>query len=224
MLMRRNMDELMDVELPSTNHIAAVHVCACNPRRIPSYPADWIPANCPHTSTSHPEALTSPPRIEETSPRTYALLNGGLIVLNPSLEVFEGLRRFLEESPEVQKFSFADQDLLATYFRGRWQPLPWCYNAAKTHRTIHPDVWRDDEVRCLHYVLADKPWKARPDAGDPEFKVVNQWWWDELEGLRAEMREVDTEGCKLVEENVAAGSEAEGSETVYYGCFTYFRF
>ena len=40
MLVLRNMDELMVIDLPH-DHIAAVHVCACNHRRLPHYPKDW---------------------------------------------------------------------------------------------------------------------------------------------------------------------------------------
>ena len=38
--MLKNMDELMTLDLPN-DHIAAVHVCACNPRGIEHYPNDW---------------------------------------------------------------------------------------------------------------------------------------------------------------------------------------
>jgi alpha-N-acetylglucosamine transferase len=40
MVVLRNMDELMTIDLPN-DHIAAVHVCACNPRGIEHYPNDW---------------------------------------------------------------------------------------------------------------------------------------------------------------------------------------
>lgn len=40
MLVKRNMDELMELELPE-HSIAAVHVCACNPFKLPHYPDDW---------------------------------------------------------------------------------------------------------------------------------------------------------------------------------------
>jgi alpha-N-acetylglucosamine transferase len=36
----RNMDELMDLEL-SEDWIAAAHACACNPRKFSHYPEDW---------------------------------------------------------------------------------------------------------------------------------------------------------------------------------------
>ncbi|KAI0639251.1 glycosyltransferase family 8 protein [Trametes polyzona] len=202
MVVRRNMDELLDIDL-APDQIAAAHVCACNPRKLPHYPKDWIPENCAYTAVSHPGGLTSPPEITETSPRPYHLLNSGVVVLHPSKEVFEGLCNFLEESPLVANFMFPDQDLLAETFRGRWKPLPWCYNALKTLRVIHPNLWRDEEVRCVHYILADKPWRTRPGTGDPQYEVVNQWWWDVYEELRAEMGGTDSDGWKMVEESVA---------------------
>lgn len=41
MIILRNMDELMAMDLPN-DHIAAVHVCSCNPRGLPHYPKDWL--------------------------------------------------------------------------------------------------------------------------------------------------------------------------------------
>lgn len=43
MIVMRNMDELFDIDLPS-GWIAAAHVCACNPRKLQHYPADWYDA------------------------------------------------------------------------------------------------------------------------------------------------------------------------------------
>jgi hypothetical protein len=40
MLVMENMDELMTMDLPD-GHIAAIHACACNPRKLPHYPSDW---------------------------------------------------------------------------------------------------------------------------------------------------------------------------------------
>lgn len=40
MIVRRNMDELMDLELPD-DWIASAHACACNPRKLKHYPVDW---------------------------------------------------------------------------------------------------------------------------------------------------------------------------------------
>ena len=45
MLVLQNMDELLDMDL-KPGHIAAAHVCACNPRKIPHYPSDWCVIEC----------------------------------------------------------------------------------------------------------------------------------------------------------------------------------
>ncbi|KZT06816.1 glycosyltransferase family 8 protein [Laetiporus sulphureus 93-53] len=201
MVVMRNMDELMEIALPK-DWIAAVHVCACNPRKLPHYPSDWIPDNCAHTPMVHPTALTSPPLITETSPRPYNLLNSGTVVLNPSESLFVAIRHFLSTSPLVPTFSFPDQDLLAVFFSGKWKPLPWCYNALKTLRIVHKPLWRDEEVRCLHYILNDKPWTQPPGAGG-DHEEVNQWWWDRYEKLEGEMQASDSAGWKLVSSNVA---------------------
>ncbi len=147
--------------------------------------------------------MTTATRIEENSPGPYNQLNSGLVVLRPSLDTFDKLRRFLETSPLVPHFKFPDQDLLTEVFKGRWIPLPWCYNALKTLRVIHSDLWRDEEVRCVHYILSDKPWRTRPGKGDPQYELLNQWWWDAFKQLRAEMEAADPEGWKLVEGNIA---------------------
>lgn len=110
------------------------------------------------------------------------------------------IEHYLSTSPLVPTFSFPDQDLLAAFFEGKWKSLPWCYNALKTLRVIHADLWRDEEVRCLHYILADKPWQSRITVGD--FGEVHQWWWDRYAMLGEEMKN-DQESWSLLESNVA---------------------
>ncbi|KAH8100598.1 nucleotide-diphospho-sugar transferase [Cristinia sonorae] len=200
MIVMKNMDELLDLELPS-DWIAAVHACACNPRKYPHYPADWTPENCAHSSVSWPTAISNPPVISKDSPRPYGLLNSGLVVINPSLELSEGLQGFLATSPLIPTFQFPDQDLLSVYFEGRWKVLPWCYNALKTMKFVHEPIWRDDEIRCLHYILAEKPWLTdRAVAG--VYQEVNGWWWDEYKKLEVDMKQTDPEGWKLVDAHV----------------------
>jgi lipopolysaccharide biosynthesis glycosyltransferase len=104
----------------------------------------------------------------------------------------------------VPTFSFPDQDLLAEFFRGKWKPLPWVYNALKTLRVTHKTLWRDEEVRCLHYILADKPWKARVREGDTvdDLTEMDRWWWERFEGLIDELVD-DPETRELLLANVA---------------------
>jgi Glycosyl transferase family 8 len=165
-----------------------------------------IPANCAHTSVVHPTALTTPPAITETSPRPYTLLNSGLVVLTPSVEFSKAIKHYIATSPLVPTFSFPDQDLLANFFKGKWKPLPWCYNALKTLRDIHKPLWRDEEIRCLHYILPDKPWDGRVPGGP--YEEVNGWWWDRFSKLKEEMQTADSVGWSLVFSNVSEFSPA----------------
>ena len=212
----------MDLELPS-DWIAAAHACACNPRQLPHYPKDWhvflalcynarihqsarrIPANCAYTAVSHPGGLTNPTQITADSPRPYGLLNSGTVVLNPSIELAESIHHYLINSPLIPTFSFPDQDLLANFFAGRWKVLPWCYNALKTLRHIHQSLWRDEEVRCIHYIFHQKPWHA-PRGSVPEDEVTYGWWWADYDRLRDAMKESDPGGWELVDAHVAKAS------------------
>ena len=112
------------------------------------------------------------------------------LVLRPSIPQMETLRRFLEESPLVPTFAFPDQDLLSEVYRGRWKPLPYIYNALKPLRTIHSKLWRDEEVKNVHYIFAEKPWHKKPsrkhDPSDP-FHEVHLWWWDSYGSLRSNL-------------------------------------
>jgi hypothetical protein len=38
------MDEVFDLPI-TANQVAAVHVCACNPRKVAHYPKDWQVSN-----------------------------------------------------------------------------------------------------------------------------------------------------------------------------------
>ncbi|KZV75553.1 glycosyltransferase family 8 protein [Peniophora sp. CONT] len=202
MIVMRNMDELMDLELPEGG-IAAAPVCACNPRKLPHYPKDWVPENCAYTPLTHPGAITTPTPITTDSPRPHTLLNSGLVVLHPSTELEAEIVNFVHTSPLVPTFSFPDQDLLSAFFAGRWRPLPWVYNALKTLRVIHTPLWRDEEIRCLHYILHDKPWHARVGA-IPEYEEMNKWWWDRFERLVEELDQSDALAKQVVVANVAA--------------------
>jgi Glycosyl transferase family 8 len=164
---------------------------------------DRIPANCAYTPLSHSDGHSQPLSIQpSTRPRT--LLNSGLVVLTPSATLARSIVDFLRTSPLVPTFIFPDQDLLAAFFQGRWKPLPWVYNALKTLRTIHKNLWRDEEVRCLHYILPDKPWKARVGEGDPvdDLTELDRWWWERFDRLVGELKD-DPETRELLLANVA---------------------
>ncbi|KAF7342022.1 Galactinol synthase 2 [Mycena venus] len=199
MIVKENMDDLMEVTLPPGG-IAAAHVCACNPRKIPYYPADWIPENCAFTAVSGPMEPSPAPC---DYPRPYGQLNSGTVVLEPSLELAKNLYHFLATDERVSTWSLTDQDLLAAFFHGKWTALPWYYNALKTLRTIHAPMWDDEVARCVHYILADKPWQLKL-ADSNEFEVVNSWWWAQYDKMREKLRVEDPEGWNIVSTTVAS--------------------
>lgn len=87
-------------------------------------------------------------------------------------------------NPLIQKYRFPDQDFLAAFYKGYYQPLPYIYNALKKLRGAHQDMWRDEEVKNVHYILR-KPWeKQGRDLGGPD-EVTHGWWWSAWEECRA---------------------------------------
>lgn len=66
----------------------------------------------------------------------------------------------LHEDPVVKTFKFPDQDLLAYFFKGKFVSLGYQYNALKTLRGCHTEMWEDKDVKNVHYIL-DKPWAKR---------------------------------------------------------------
>lgn len=82
--------------------------------------------------------------------------------------------------------------------------MPWVYNALKTLRVIHKNLWRDDEVRCLHYILTDKPWNARVQEGNvvDDLTEMDKWWWERFDKLIDELKD-DPETRELLLANAA---------------------
>ncbi|KAL5119656.1 hypothetical protein ACEQ8H_002502 [Pleosporales sp. CAS-2024a] len=179
MMVLQNMDELMDLELdaPSLQGqgdrvFAASHACVCNPLNKAHYPKNWIPENCAFTSQH-----ARPDEAQQTGASSafgLGMPNGGLQVVNPSEAVYNLILERLSD-PTAMDYDFADQSLLGDLFRGRWVPLPYTYNALKTMRTIaHKVIWRDEEVKNVHFILSPKPW----DEKEPESSHdIHGWWW-----------------------------------------------
>jgi lipopolysaccharide biosynthesis glycosyltransferase len=102
--------------------------------------------------------------------------NGGLQVINPSKAIYNTILAALSDE-KTMCYDFADQSLLGDVFHGRWVPLPYIYNALKTLRwpNVHDTIWRDDQVKNIHYILSPKPWD-KPEGLFEEETV--RWWWD----------------------------------------------
>jgi lipopolysaccharide biosynthesis glycosyltransferase len=193
MLVLQNMDELMDLQLDIAGDsvFAACHACVCNPLKKPHYPKDWYfpplpnilnfpnpffrtPSNCGYTSQH-----TDPESAKETgAPSTFGtgVCNGGLQVVNPSLILYEAILTAIRNPAKTAEYDFADQSLLSDTFFGRWVPLSYKYNALKTLKWCHGEIWRDEDVKNVHYILAPKPWDEKEGESDDE---THRWWWRE---------------------------------------------
>ncbi|KAL1892107.1 hypothetical protein Sste5346_007262 [Sporothrix stenoceras] len=205
MLVRHNMDELMDLPLddpelaaqdpapPTSRRIfAAGHACVCNPLGKKHYPSDWVPANCAFSlqhadpTKAQTEGADPDPALPN-QPMGVELINGGLQVVVPNKVLFERIVSFMDEN--AADLDFADQSLLSTLFRGRWVSLPYTYNALKTLRWpgVHDPIWQDDSVKNVHYILTPNPWdeldRSAPGqplkeglTQDPRNVELHGWW------------------------------------------------
>ncbi|RPA82401.1 glycosyl transferase family protein, partial [Ascobolus immersus RN42] len=180
-------DPLMTLPL-SPQIFAATHACVCNPHSKPHYPSNFTPSNCAYT-TQHAD-----PNLAQTqgAPASAGLsmCNGGLQVVSPNKEDYDTILRHLEEPGRTEGYDFADQSLLSDAFRGRWVPLPYVYNALKTLRYAHKEIWRDEEVRNIHYILSPKPWEeTEEDKASPERDPLMALWWEVNEERKGAERE-----------------------------------
>ncbi|TEA11911.1 Galactinol synthase 1 [Colletotrichum sidae] len=171
---------------PSTRVFAAGHACVCNPLRKPHYPADWVADNCAFSSQhARPDAAQTAGADPVTS-SPLGFMNGGLQVVNPSKKLFEQIVRHMERG--AMDMDFADQSLLSELYRGRWVALPYVYNALKTMRWqgVHDEIWRDAEVKNVHYILAPKPWDEIDEQGRWTGTDESHKWWVDMDRERRE--------------------------------------
>ena len=174
-----NPDRLFKTSLPANDHIAANHACVCNLDHDKWAPSEWHKGNCAYTPLTEPDQVAS--RITPQSRPTHHLLNSGMFVYEPSAKLWADMLDFFLTSDKLKSFQFPDQDFLIEYFRNRWQPLPWKYNAIKTMEYWHPRLWSDDAVTVLHYIV-DKPWERRVREDGIAGHLgrdgkTHIWWW-----------------------------------------------
>ncbi|KAF2095086.1 nucleotide-diphospho-sugar transferase, partial [Rhizodiscina lignyota] len=153
MLVLKNMDTVFSYAyaLTSSVSLVATQLCCCN-----LDPNEREPENCPYTKEQDQPALAgSNPTAAD--PRTHHLINSGLFVFNPSRELRDSIHSRLRnltpsgKVAEVPDHAFF-QDFLTNFFKDGFVPLRWYYNASKTLRDSHPNVWKDDLVVGFHYL------------------------------------------------------------------------
>jgi hypothetical protein len=70
--------------------------------------------------------------------------------------------------------------------RSRVYIRPYIYNALKTLRTAHAQIWKDEEVKNVHFILA-KPWDDKLKGESLEDTHI--WWWEIDEERREKEKE-----------------------------------
>ena len=123
-------------------------------------------------------------------------MNGGLQVVNPSKTVYRLILAHMESDAAID-MDFADQSLLSDLFKGCWVPLPYIYNALKTLRweNVHSEIWKDDKVKNVHYILAPKPWDEMDGEGNSVSKDPTHVWWVDYNNERLALEK--KEGIKV---------------------------
>lgn len=171
----QNPDDVFDTAMPR-DWIASTHACICTPDPTNWAPAAWQKGNCAYTPLTKPNQVAN-----DTSSRpTYGLLNGGLFLFYPTEELWVRMMGFFNRSDRLKDYQFPDQDFLADFFRNKWRPVSWKYNALKTHPYIHPSMWSQEVLVILHYIV-DKPWERRlSDKGIGGHRGrdgdIHKWW------------------------------------------------
>ncbi|KAI1780380.1 glycosyltransferase family 8 protein [Hypoxylon cercidicola] len=194
----QNIDDMMEVEIPD-GWIASTHACTCNPKKLAHYSKDWVPANCAFTAAN--QATGEPAAITDASPNNHHLLNSGTVIVRPSRAQYDALLHAMNTHPDVPTMLFFDQDLLAIVYRGKWKPLPYTYNALKPMRDCHSALWRDEDVKILHYIL-NKPWKSRSYDANDTIESTHKLWWDEFALVEKEWTESKDERTRELWKNV----------------------
>jgi lipopolysaccharide biosynthesis glycosyltransferase len=149
---------------------------------------------------------------------TYTGLNGGMFVFKPSSKLWNELINNFNTNDHLGDMKFPDQDFLAEFFEDRWVSMPWRFNALKTWRYWHPNIWRDESVICLHYIV-DKPWASRAaEDGTAGYKgndgETHAWWWDEYERWFKQRDDAGEERVlEIMKKHVAKTLEYEGNSS-----------
>ncbi|KAF2638850.1 nucleotide-diphospho-sugar transferase [Massarina eburnea CBS 473.64] len=166
--------------------ICATHVCVCNLDGDAWAPETWKKENCAFAALKSPSDI-APARAQSES-STHGIFNSGTFLFHPSPEIRDFVMGAFRNTPakELGKLKFPDQDFLNQIFDTRWSSLSWRTNALKTWRYWHPNIWHDDQVAVLHYIV-DKPWATRCTSGEQGKKIAgykgddgetHSWWWD----------------------------------------------
>ena len=134
-------------------------------------------------------------------PYSTRLFNSGVFVFEPSVAVASALSALsratdmglgsmrsgvrIRGAMEMRGTShLSDQSVLNHYYKGRWRPLPYGYNAAKRIYTAKRELWNQMQLGAIHFVGRPKPWDVPHNPNPPaaplkgrrdETPLYNRW-------------------------------------------------
>jgi inositol 3-alpha-galactosyltransferase len=214
-----NPDHVFDTPLPASESspttsdwIAANHACVCNLDGDVWASKEWNKENCAYTLLAGPDS--SPTPVTPDSRPTHHLLNSGMFLFSPSEDLWERMLNYFNNEAPLSTYLFPDQDFLADFFRNRWVSVGWEFNAIKTMKYWHENIWRDDRVVVLHFIV-DKPWTKRvSEDGTAGYLgkdgVTHGWWWSQWEDWASTR---DKEVIKAIPIAKAPGATEEHERT-----------
>lgn len=187
----QNPDSVFEIDMPR-DWIAANHACICTPDGASWQPAAWQKGNCAYTTLTSIDQVAR----DTTSRPTYGLLNGGSFVFYPTEDLWVSMMGYFNFTERLKGYQFPDQDFLSDFFRNRWMPLSWKYNALKTQPYLHPKLWSKEAVVIVHYIV-DKPWERHvsPEGiGGHKGRdgELHSWW----EAIYDDWLKTQKPGCK----------------------------
>ena len=123
------------------------------------------------------DALLDEPPFSAVAAMPYSsrLFNSGVFVFEPSVAVASSLATLsratdtglggkaaavrIRGAMEQRGTShLSDQSVLNHFFKGRWRPLPYGYNAGKKIYMAKRELWNQMQVGAIHFVGRPKPW------------------------------------------------------------------
>ncbi|CAF1077003.1 unnamed protein product [Adineta ricciae] len=95
------------------------------------------------------------PKVLEKKTYMTAYFNAGVLFLRPNIEHYEALIN-LSSKQGYYHLKFPQQNLLNTYFLGKWLGLSVIYNYVHRNAVWFTDM---DSIRIVHYAGTPKPWE-----------------------------------------------------------------
>jgi hypothetical protein len=103
----------------------------------------------------------------------YDRFNSGMFAYEPSAALFEAM---VDRIHETASYDGGDQGFLNQFYSD-WQRLPHEFNVNKRWFAHHPNLFRLDTTRVLHYV-GIKPWQHE---GASPYDELYRLWFEQLE-------------------------------------------